>query len=61
LSRDGGATWSVVVASRVNSANASGTYSWTVTGPATTTGRVRVSWVGDATVTDISNVNFQIQ
>jgi hypothetical protein len=61
ISRDGGVNWSVVIASRVNSGNSSSTHSWTVTGPATTTARIRVTWVRDGTVSDVSNVNFRIQ
>jgi uncharacterized membrane protein len=60
VSRDGGTTWSVVTASQPNSANTSGTFSWTVTGPATTSARMRVTWTRNGTVQDISNVNFQI-
>jgi hypothetical protein len=63
VSRDGGATWTTIAPSVVNSANASGTFSWTVTGPATTgaTARVRVTWTRDPTVQDTSNVSFRIQ
>jgi hypothetical protein len=38
-----------------------GTFPWSVTGPATTSARIRVTWNGNAAVTDVSNVNFRIQ
>ena len=38
-----------------------GTFNWTVTGPATTQARVRITWTGNSQVTDTSNVNFAIQ
>jgi hypothetical protein len=61
VSRDGGSTWSVLAANISNTGGTSGTFGWTVTGPATTLGRIRVTWVRDGTVLDISNVNFRIQ
>jgi hypothetical protein len=61
VSQDGGSTWSVVAASAANTSSTSSTFSWTVTGPATTTARIRVTWVRDGTVSDVSNVNFRIQ
>jgi hypothetical protein len=60
ISRDGGATFSPITTFTTTSAS-SGSYPWVVTGPATTQGRVRVTWVGNPAVTDISNVNFRIQ
>jgi hypothetical protein len=60
LSRDGGATWTVLTGSVANSANTTGTYSWTLTGPATTTARIRASWVRNGAVQDVSDVNFRI-
>ena len=59
ISRDGGATYSVIAASVKNTAT-SGTYNWTVTGPATTRARIRVSAVNDPAVNDPSNVNFTV-
>jgi hypothetical protein len=59
LSRDGGVTWEVLVASIPNCAATSGVFSWVVTGPLTTQGRVRVSGLSVA-VSDVSNVNFRI-
>jgi hypothetical protein len=61
LARDGVNYTEIIAASVINTANTSGTFSWVVTGPATTTARMRVTWVGNVAVTDISNVNFKIQ
>lgn len=61
VSRDGGVTWSAIGTAVPNTANASGNFSWVVTGPATTAARVRVRWTFDGTVLDISNVNFRVQ
>jgi hypothetical protein len=60
LSRDGGATWQTIGAN-VGLSSTSGSFAWVATGPATTTARVRVSWVSNASVRDDSNVNFRIQ
>ncbi|HEY3296630.1 MAG TPA: M36 family metallopeptidase [bacterium] len=51
-----GATWETIVASTANT----GSYSWTLTGAASTTARVRVSGVTQTTVADTSNANFTI-
>ena len=61
ISRDGGATWTTLASGVANSGNGSGTLSWTVTGPATATARIRVTWTADGSVQDMSNVNFRIQ
>jgi len=61
VSRDGGSTWSVLTASQQNTASTSGTLSWTVTGPATTSARIRITWTKNSAAQDISNVNFRIQ
>jgi hypothetical protein len=61
LSRDGGAMWSTIAAAVANSANASGSVSWVVTGPATTAARIRVTSLSNGAVQDVSNVNFRIQ
>jgi hypothetical protein len=63
VSRDAGLTWtSITPAPQVpNSANTTGTFSWTVTGPATTQARIRVTWAANGAVTDMSNVNFRIR
>jgi hypothetical protein len=63
VSRDAGLNWtSITPGPQVpNSGTTSGTFSWTVTGPATTQARIRVTWAANGAVTDISNVNFRIQ
>ena len=43
VSRNGGATWTPVAANVANSSATAGSYSWVVTGPATTQARIRVS------------------
>ena len=60
VSRDGGATFSPITTFTTTSAT-SGSFSWVVTGPATTQARIRVTWTTNPGVTDMSNVNFQIQ
>jgi hypothetical protein len=60
VSRDGGATFSPITTFTTTS-DTSGSYSWVVTGPATTQARIRVTWTANAAVTDLSNVNFRIQ
>jgi hypothetical protein len=62
LSRDGGLTYPVTLASaHKNSGATSGSYNWRVTGAATTgaQARIRVTWTNGPT-TDTSNVNFTI-
>jgi len=61
LARDGVNYNETIAAPVLNSASTSGTYNWVVTGPATTTARVRVTWVANGAVTDVGNVNFRIQ
>jgi len=61
LSRDNGATWAPLTSAVANTGNTTGTFSWVVTGPATTTGRVRVTWMRNGAVQDVSNVAFRIQ
>jgi hypothetical protein len=60
ISRDNGATWNVLVPSVTHSGESSGTYTWTVTGPASMNARLRVVWLAVPTVTDQSNVSFTI-
>ncbi|HEY3296071.1 MAG TPA: M14 family zinc carboxypeptidase [bacterium] len=50
------ATWETIVASTGNT----GSYSWPVTGPVSTTARVRIKGVTQTTVGDTSNANFTI-
>ena len=61
VSRDGGTTWELITAGVVNTNNANGSFSWTVTGPATTTARIRVTWTQNSATTDDSNTNFGVQ
>jgi hypothetical protein len=58
ISRDGGATWSLLAGNVVNG-SLSGTYSWTVSGPATTQARIRVTATGGSPL-DASDVSFTI-
>ncbi len=59
VSRDGGSTWSPIATSTTT--GTSETVGWSVTGPATTSARIRVSWASDPSVNDVSDVNFKIQ
>jgi len=61
LSRNGGTTYELVAAAAPTSTSTSGSYNWTVTGPATTQARIRVTWTGNSAVTDVGNNNFRIQ
>ncbi len=58
VSRDGGTTWSSVASGVPATTATAGSYSWIVTGPATTQAKVRVS---SGAAVDRSNVNFRIQ
>ena len=60
LARDGVNYIETIAATAPNTASTTGTFSWAVTGPATTTARIRVTWTANPAVTDISNVNFNI-
>ena len=60
LARDGINYTETIAPSVLNNASTTGTFNWTVTGPATTNARVRVTWTTSPAVTDISNVNFKI-
>lgn len=57
LSRNGGATWTTLFGSVTND----GTQNWTVTSPATSQARIRVTSVNDPPTTDTSNANFIVQ
>ena len=59
ISRDGGASWSLITTVTAASAT-SGGFSWTVTGPATTQALIRATWASSTLVTDTSDVNFTI-
>jgi uncharacterized repeat protein (TIGR01451 family) len=56
ISRNGGTTWSSLIASTPND----GAHPWTVTGPVTTQARIRVSSVSNPAVSDISDGNYRI-
>jgi hypothetical protein len=60
ISRDGGSTWSTIVASAANSSPTGGSYAWHVTTPTTTQARVRATSTVNPGASDISNVNFTI-
>ena len=55
LSRDGGITWTEIADGILNSGISSGSFSWIVTGPATSQARIRISWMRDALVGGSSN------
>jgi hypothetical protein len=59
LSRNEGMTWESIAASVQNSAATSGTFVWTVNGPATTAALIRVAGVGEP-ASDINDVTFSI-
>ena len=56
-STDGGSIYAPIAASTSNT----GSYSWTIPNTISTTCRVKVSDINDATVNDASNANFKIQ
>ncbi len=60
VSRDGGTTWTSVAANVANATATTGTFSWVVSGPATTQARIRVSASANPAISDTSNVNFTI-
>ena len=61
ISRDGGATYTVL-ARGVTNQSGSGVFDWLVTGPTTTTAKIRVSWVSwtGAKAVDVSDGPFRI-
>ncbi len=63
LDRDGDGTFEELIAAAApNTANSSGVYNWTVSGPATAgpTAKVRVTWLSNSAVRDASNAAFRI-
>lgn len=60
FSYNGGRTWDFVSVAE-NKPGPSQNFSWTVTGPLTSTGRWRVTAVGDEAATDVSDGNIQIR
>jgi hypothetical protein len=61
VSRDGGATWTLVAASVPNTGNAVGALDWVVSGPVTTRARIRVTSDSNGAVQDAGNANFRIE
>ena len=59
VSRDSGGSWIPVGLPVRNTSPTSGTFVWTVTGPATTSALVRISW-RDGPIADVSNTTFSI-
>jgi chitodextrinase len=59
VSRDGGASYSVIAASVKNTASSSGTYAWTVTGPNSSAALIRISST-DGAASDVSDQPFTI-
>lgn len=57
LTRDSGVSWEVIGSSVPGPA---GQYPWTVTGPFSTTCRVKVTATGDSTLHDVSDADFAI-
>jgi hypothetical protein len=60
LSRDNGVTWSTLAAGVPHSGTTSSRFRWTVTGPATTLGRVRVSWTANPLVSGVTRSRLGI-
>jgi hypothetical protein len=57
VSRSG--VWSVITTAATAGAT-SGSYNWTVTGPTTTSAKIRVTWNGPVAATDSSDASFRI-
>jgi hypothetical protein len=60
LSRNGGSTWTVIAAAAPASGATSGSTSWTVTSPRTSSARVRITWTANTAATDTSDTSFKI-
>lgn len=60
LARDGLNYDETIAESASNSATTSGTFNWVVTGPPTGIARIRITWTGDASVSDTGNSKFKI-
>ena len=59
VSRSG--VWSVIAAAVPGNGATSGSYDWTVTGPATNKAKIRVTWTANTAAKDASDVTFQIK
>jgi hypothetical protein len=60
VSRDGGATWSVIAPSVPNTAATTGAFNWVVTGPPSGAARIRVTFVTNPAANDVSDGTFII-
>jgi hypothetical protein len=62
LDRDNDGSYEEPIAAAATADSASrGSFAWTVTGPPTATARVRVAWTDNLSVSDVSDVTFQIR
>jgi len=61
VSRDGGGAWALIHSGVANNGASTGSFDWTVSGPTTTKGRIRLTWTADPAVTDRSDANFTIR
>ena len=58
VSRSG--VWSTITSAVTGGGATTGSYQWTVAAPRTSTAKIRVTWTGNTTVTDSSDVSFRI-
>jgi len=58
VSRSG--VWSTITSAVTGGGATTGSYQWTVAAPKTSTAKIRVTWTGNTTVTDSSDVAFRI-
>jgi hypothetical protein len=56
-----GGVWSTIAPAAPGGGATSGSYDWTVVGPATSNAKIRVTWTGGTTVRDSSDVAFRIK
>ena len=61
LDRNDDGTYEELIAAAAPAAARRGNFAWIVTGPPSTTARVRISWTDDRSVSDASDVTFQIR
>ena len=60
IDRDGNSVCEESIATGLTAGTSSGSYAWTVSGPATNTARICVTEESDPSGADVSNVNFKI-
>jgi N-acetylneuraminic acid mutarotase len=60
ISRNGGATWTVIQTGVASASASTGSSNWMVTGPSTMTARIRVRWTSNTAILDQSDVPFPI-